>query len=122
MTLWIFAVLAGLMAWAGVYLMLARQALRLALGLTLLGGAANLVVFAVSGATQRAAPFVPVGATAPAGPVADPLPQALVLTAIVIGFGLSVFALALAAAARRRLGTDDVEAMRAAEPLAEPHA
>jgi len=122
MTLWIFATLAGLLAATGVYLAMAREALRLALGLTLIGTGANLAVFAVSGATQRAAPLIPLGADAPLGPTADPLPQALVLTAIVIGFGLSVFAVALAAAARRRLGTDDVEAMRAAEPISEPHA
>jgi multicomponent Na+:H+ antiporter subunit C len=71
------------------------------MGVGLIGSAMNLVVFAAPGASRAAPPLIPAGAAAPAGAVADPLPQALVLTAIVIGFGLSAFVLALAAALRR---------------------
>lgn len=108
------AALAGLVAAAGVWLLLARHMLRMVFGVTLLGTAANLVVLVSGGLTPDAAPLVPDGLAAPAGAVASPLPQALVLTAIVIGFGLAAFALALALAAGRRLGTLDPEAMDAA--------
>ncbi len=110
------ALLAGVLTAAGVYLLLARHLLRVVLGVALIGTAANLVVFAAGSLTPAAAPLIPEGAAAPDGAVADPLPQALVLTAIVIGFGLAAFALALALAAHRRLGTVDPEAMRVAEP------
>ena len=104
------AVLAGLLAAAGVWLMLARHLLRLVFGLTLLGSAANLVVFVGGGLTRGAAPLVTEGRVAPAGPVANALPQALVLTAIVIGFGLAIFSTALLLRAYRAVGSDDINA------------
>ena len=113
----VLAVLAGILAAAGVYLMLARHLLRIVFGVTLTGSAANLVVFAGGRVTEGAAPLVAAGRLTPETMVANPLPQALVLTAIVIGFGLTAFALALALAAQRRLGTVDPERMRHAEPV-----
>ncbi|MEL6217162.1 MAG: NADH-quinone oxidoreductase subunit K [Pseudomonadota bacterium] len=112
----LLALTAGVLAAAGVYLMLAGHMLRLVFGVTLVGTAANLVVFVGGGLTRELPPLIGEGLTAPEGIVANPLPQALVLTAIVIGFGLAAFALALALAAERRLGTVDPEAMRVAEP------
>ncbi len=115
---WVFALLAGVLAASGVYLMLARHLLQVVFGITLISGAASVVVF-VSGRLSAVAPaLVPTGAEAPPAGAANPLPQALVLTAIVIGFGLAAFALALTVAAHRRLGTADPEAMREAEPRA----
>jgi len=113
---WVFALLAGVLTAAGVYLMLARHLLSLIVGATLVGSAANLVVFVGGRVTPDIPALIPDGASAPAAAIANPLPQALVLTAIVIGFGLAAFALALALAAYRRLGTADPEAMRQAEP------
>lgn len=112
---WKLALLAGILAASAVYLLLARHLLAVVFGVTLLGSAANLVVFAGGRVTAGAAPLVAEGLAAPEGVVANPLPQALVLTAIVIGFGLSAFALALTLAAHRRLGTVDPEAMVASE-------
>ena len=117
MTEWLFALLAGGLAAAGVRLMLAGHLMRLVFGIALLGTAANVVVFA-GGRVGETPPLVPEGLLAPEAAVANPLPQALVLTAIVIGFGLSCFALALALAAHRKLGVADPDAMRAAEPIA----
>jgi multicomponent Na+:H+ antiporter subunit C len=57
---------------------------------------------------------------APAGAIANPLPQALVLTAIVIGFGLAAFALLLMVRAWRTLGTVDVSQLERAEQGEEP--
>jgi multicomponent Na+:H+ antiporter subunit C len=119
---WTLALLAGVLAATGVYLMLARHMLQVVFGVTLISSAASAVVF-VSGRLSSVAPaLVPLGAEAPPPDAANPLPQALVLTAIVIGFGLAAFALALAVSAHRRLGTADPEAMREAEPRAEGEA
>ncbi|SEA67172.1 NADH-quinone oxidoreductase subunit K [Rubrimonas cliftonensis] len=113
----VLALTVGVLAACGVWLMLARHLLRFVLGLTLLGAAANLSVFTAGRVTADAAPLIPEGAIALEGAAANPLPQALVLTAIVIGFGLSAFALALALAAQKRLGGVDPETMRVAEPV-----
>ena len=112
----LFAGLAGILAAAGVYLMLARHLLQVVFGVTLVGAAAATVVFVSGRVTTLGPPLVAAGAEAPAPGAANPLPQALVLTAIVIGFGLAAFALALAVAAYRRLGAVDPERMRSAEP------
>ncbi|MBA5764707.1 NADH-quinone oxidoreductase subunit K, partial [Vibrio sp. 404] len=70
--------------------------------------------------TYATPPFVPEGSTATAVTAANALPQALILTAIVIGFGLLAFALALAFRAWQSLGTVEMDAMRACEPLEPP--
>jgi multicomponent Na+:H+ antiporter subunit C len=112
----LLALLAGVLCACGVYLMLARHLLRLVFGVVLIGSSANLVVFAGGRLTEGVPPLVALGADAPERLTANPLPQALVLTAIVIGFGLAAFTLALTLAAYRSLGTADPEAMRVAEP------
>lgn len=114
---WKIAIMAGALAGAGAYMMLARHMLSLVLGLALMGTAANLVVFAGGRIREGNAPLVPDGLLQPETAIANPLPQALVLTAIVIGFGLAAFALALTYAAHQRLGTVDLEKIgRAEEP------
>lgn len=112
----LLSILAGVLAATGVYLMLSNHLLRVVFGVILIGTAANVVVFAAGGLLPEAAPLIAEGDVAPAAAVANPLPQALVLTAIVIGFALAAFALALTAAAHRKLDTLDPEEMRTAEP------
>ena len=68
-----------------------------------------LLRFALYRLTPGQVPLVPVGATQPVEPFADPLPQALVLTAIVIGFGMTAFVVVLALRARADLGNDHVD-------------
>lgn len=77
---------------AGVYVMLERSLTRVLIGFLLVGNATNILIFIMSG-PSGAAPIVG-GATANA-PMVDPLPQVLMLTAIVINFGLTAFLLAL---------------------------
>jgi multicomponent Na+:H+ antiporter subunit C len=113
----IVALLVGVLVAASVWLMLARNVVRFLFGLVLISNAANLVIFAAGGLTFGAPPLIPEGADAPAALVANALPQALVLTAIVIGFGLFAFALALVFRAYTALGTTDSDAMRVAEPV-----
>jgi len=108
-------VLIGLLVAASVYLMLDGHLLRFVFGLVLLSNAANLTIFVAGGLTRLAPPLIVDGATAPATTVANALPQALVLTAIVIGFGLFAFALALIYRSYRDRGTLDSDALRHAE-------
>jgi len=105
----LLALLAGVLTAAGVYLLLHRSLLRMLFGVILLSNAVNLILF-VAGRTLRAAPpIIPTGLTVPADPVANPLPQALILTAIVIGFGLVAFAFVLLYRAYATFGTLDAD-------------
>ncbi len=105
----LLALLVGLLTAAGVYLMLRPNLLRKVFGLVLLSNAVNLLVFTVGRAARVAPPLVPEGATLPIEPYANPLPLALVLTAIVIGFGLVAYALVLVYRTYATLGTMDAE-------------
>lgn len=102
----------GVLVACGVYLMLGRHLLGYVFGLVLISNAANLVIFSAGRLTKYAPAFVPEGALAPAGAVANALPQALILTAIVIGFGLLAFTLVLVLRAYGVLGTLEVDAIR----------
>jgi multicomponent Na+:H+ antiporter subunit C len=111
----ILAVVIGLLYTSGVYLMLRRNVVRLVFGLVLLGHAANLLIFTVGGLVRGRPPIVPENAVGLTPGVADPIPQALVLTAIVIGFAVVAFAAVLVHRAVDRTGTDDTDEMRGTE-------
>jgi len=104
-------VIGGLYA-AGIYMMLQRSITKLIFGLVLLGYAANLLIFTAGGLVRGNAPLVNPGAAAPPAGHADPIPQALILTAIVIGFAVLAFAAVLVKSVYRTLGTDDSDRMR----------
>lgn len=95
----------GILTSGGVYLLLRARTFAVVLGLTLLSYAVNLFIFVMGRLTPHAPPVIQTDAAA----YADPLPQALVLTAIVIGFGMTAFILALAVRARHELGSDHVD-------------
>jgi len=107
----LLAVVVGCLFAAGVYLILRRSAVKLVFGLILLGHGANLLIFTAGGLREGAPPLVPAAMTAPAPGHADPIPQALVLTAIVIGFAVVAFAAVLVKRVCRVLGNDDLMAM-----------
>ncbi len=111
----VLAMVVGLLYTAGVYLMLRRNVVRLVFGLVLLGHAANLLIFTVGGLVRGRPPIIEHGFHTTPAAVADPLPQALVLTAIVIGFAVVSFAAVLVHRVIDRTGTDDVDRMRATE-------
>ena len=97
----------------GTYLVLQRTLTRVVIGLSLLAHGANVILLLSGGRAGRAAVVdgpgeVLVSATRPDG-VADPLPQALALTAIVIAFGTTAFLLTLAYRNYRLAGSDEVE-------------
>ena len=115
------AALAGLFLTASIYLLLSRSLISMLLGLALLGNGINLVIL-VSGRLSRAVP--PIAAEAAKVPLAgsaNPLPQALILTAIVIGFAMFAFLLVLAYRAYQSLDADRTDTMRLAEPKGGPH-
>jgi multicomponent Na+:H+ antiporter subunit C len=105
----LLAVTAGVLYACGIYLMLRRRLAQLIIGLGLLSNGTNLLIFTAGGLTRARPPVVPEGATVLEHPYADPVPQALVLTAIVIGFGLLAFLLVLAHRVHATVGTDDVD-------------
>ena len=113
--------LAGILMAASVWLMLSRNLIKFLLGLVLIGNVANLVIFVSGKVTYGAPPLIAEDSLAPAAPVANAVPQALILTAIVIGFGLVAFTLVLALRAYQELGTVNVDAMNVAErPMKDP--
>ncbi|MCB1547694.1 MAG: NADH-quinone oxidoreductase subunit K [Hyphomicrobiaceae bacterium] len=114
----LLAVSIGVVVSAAVYLFLARDLPRVLIGFVLLGMAANLAILAAGRIGPWMPPLVPSGAQAlPAG-AGNPLPQALILTAIVIGFGLMAFALMLIVKAQALLGSVRSEDMHEAETSA----
>jgi multicomponent K+:H+ antiporter subunit C len=97
----------GVLVAAGTWLVLRERSFSVVLGLTLLSYATNLFIF-VGGRLGAEAPPLVLDGVDP-GTVADPLPQALVLTAIVIGFGTTAYLVALALRAVAEGGDDKVD-------------
>ncbi|MCC6176345.1 MAG: Na+/H+ antiporter subunit C [Chloroflexi bacterium] len=114
----VLAFVIGALYAAGLYTMLRRSIVRLVIGLSLISHAANLLIFVVPGMTRARPPIVPEGATQPTPPFADPVPQALILTAIVIGFAILAFTLVLIKRAYQTVGTDDLDTMRSTDDWA----
>jgi multicomponent Na+:H+ antiporter subunit C len=107
---WALSILIGILFACGVYSLLRRSVVRLVIGVLLISQAANLLVFLSGGLTLGQPPMVGKGAKIPEAPFADPLPQAMVLTALVIGLGLVAFLLTLVFRAHEAVGSDDINA------------
>ena len=118
---YVLAALVGCFVALGVYLLLSRSLVRMLLGLVVFGNGVNLLIFTAGRITGGAAPIVPPGLAQPEGMIANPLPQALILTAIVIGFAMFSFLLVLAYRAYQSLDADHTDRMRLAEPVDEPN-
>jgi len=103
---------------SGILLLLSRDIFRIVMGLAVLSTAANLVVFSGGRPGSLVPAVIEQGSQALAADAASPLPQALVLTAIVIGFALLCFALILAAAVVNQQGNSDVASYQENEPPA----
>ena len=113
--------LVGCFVALGIYLLLSRSLIRMLLGMVVLGNGVNLLIFTAGRLTRNIAPIVPPGLDQPDGPIANPLPQALILTAIVIGFAMFCFLLVLAYRAYHALDADNTDTMRLAEPEEAPN-
>lgn len=113
----IMAILIGSLYAAGIYMVLRRSLVKVILGLIFLGHAANLLIFTIGGLTKGKAAFIPKDLSSVTEPFADPLPQALILTAIVIGFGVQAFAIVLFKRVYRTTGSDDVDDLSKTDEL-----
>ena len=104
----IMAIVIGILFMAAVYLMLSRSILKIILGTGLLSHGAHLLLLTMGGLGGTSPPVLAEGVT----DYADPLPQALILTAIVISFGVTAFILVLAYRSYAVNKTDNMNLMR----------
>ena len=108
----VLALVIGTLYGGGLYLMMRRNLIQLIIGLSLLSHGANLLIFTAGGLRKGGAPILAEGEKAFATVPADPLPQALILTAIVISFAVTAFALVLFLRTYQTVGTDDVDGLK----------
>jgi multicomponent Na+:H+ antiporter subunit C len=113
----VLAILTGAMVAGSIFLMLSKNLVRFIFGLVLASNAVNLLIFAAGRLETSRPPLIPQDATHAVAAVANSLPQALILTAIVIGFALLAFIFILFFRTYQTLGTVDTEAMTDAEAL-----
>jgi multicomponent Na+:H+ antiporter subunit C len=113
----LLAVIVGTLYGTGVYLMMRRSVVKLIIGLALLSHGSNLLIFLMGGLTRGQPPIIRAGAKYVAAVPADPLPQALILTAIVIGFGVMAFAVVLIRRVHQTIGTADLDELQATDML-----
>lgn len=111
----LWSLVVGIFVAVGVYLMLERHLLRVLFGLILISSAVNLAIFTSGRLTRGEPPLIQPDKVLPAEGAANSLPQALILTAIVIGFGLLVFTLILFYRAYSETGDADIDKMQHSE-------
>ena len=107
----LLALVAGALYASGLYLMLRRRLAQLIIGLGLLSNGSNILILSAAGVTRARPPLMSAGLTP--DQFADPVPQSLILTAIVIGFGVLAFALVLANRVHQSTGSDDIDTIGA---------
>jgi multicomponent Na+:H+ antiporter subunit C len=108
----IFVITVGILYASGTYLMLRRSIIKLIIGFILLSHAANLLIFTAGRISRGSPPLIPEGETGIEGSYADPVPQALILTAIVISFGVQAFAIVLIKKVYKTTGSDDLDQLQ----------
>jgi len=101
-------IISGVLFTVGTYLILNKNLLRIILGLTLFTHATHLMLLAINGLKKGAAPLLGENAAS----YTDPIPQALILTSIVISFALTAFLLVLGYRTYVELGTDNMKQLR----------
>lgn len=112
----VLAILIGILYAAGIYMILRRSLVKLILGIIILGNGANLLIFLLGRITKGQPPIIPGEEKFFETVYADPVPQALILTAIVISFGLQSFAIILIKRAYKVIKTDDLDEMKTTDP------
>ncbi|OBR62333.1 Na(+)/H(+) antiporter subunit C [Paenibacillus oryzae] len=104
----VMTIIAGTLFTSGVYLILSKTLLRIILGLSLFTHGVHIMLMSINGLKKGAAPLLDEQAAS----YTDPVPQALILTSIVISFSLTAFSLVLAYRTYREHGTDNIEKLR----------
>lgn len=110
----LLVIIIGLLYTGGLYLLMRKSFVKVIIGLILLGHAANLLIFLVGRITNGKPAFVNLEGII-TEPFADPLPQALILTAIVIGFGVQAFAIVLFKRTYQSVNSDDLDDMKSTD-------
>ena len=108
-------ILLGLLYAAGVYFILRRSMVKLLFGILLLGSGANILIFLLGGITKGKPPVIPEDAKLFQDVFADPVPQALILTAIVISFAMIAFAIVLLKRVYALVDSDDLDDLNTPE-------
>ncbi len=111
----LLAVLIGVLYASGVYMMLRRSMVKLLIGILLLGNGANMLIFLLGRITKGKPPVISPDAKTFTDIYADPVPQALILTAIVISFGLTAFAIVLLKRVYVLVNSDDLDDLNTPE-------
>lgn len=114
----LLAILTGLLYASGIYMILRRSLVKLIIGIILLGNGANMLIFLLGRITKGKPPIIPENTKVFVEDFADPVPQALILTAIVISFGLQAFAIILIKRAYKVVKTDDLDQMNTTDEYA----
>ena len=105
----LLAIVTGLLYGAGLFMMLRRSMVKLIIGLILIGNGANILIFLLGRIAKGKPPIIPPDSKVLTDIYADPVPQALILTAIVISFGLQAFAIVLFKKVYQAIHTDDLD-------------
>jgi multicomponent Na+:H+ antiporter subunit C len=113
--------LVGLFVAGGVYLLLSRALIRLVLGAVLFSNGVILLIFTAGRLASSTPPVIPAGSSASLGAISNPLSQAFILTAIVIGFALFAFLAVLVMRAYQSFDADNTDHIRLSEPPGGPH-
>lgn len=104
----LMAIVSGFLFAVATYLILSKSILRVVLGLSVISHGAHLLLLTMGGLKRGASPIL----SQEAATYTDPLPQALILTAIVINFGVTALLLVLAYRSYKTLQTDDLDQLR----------
>lgn len=112
----VIALIIGLLFTASLFLMLQKSFFKLIIGVILFGYATIFFLFTVGGTTKNAPPLLEEGATSAAN-LADPLPQALTLTAIVISIGVQLFVIVLLKKVYEEVNTEDLDDLNTTDSI-----
>lgn len=107
----LLAILVGFLYAAGVYMMFRRSMVKLLIGLILLGNGTNILIFLMGDIAKGKPPIIGADTSVFVDAYADPVPQSLILTAIVISFGLQAFAIILLKRVYQMTGSDDLDSL-----------
>jgi len=113
----VLSILVGGLYGAGVYMMMRRSIVKLIIGLALLGHGSNLLILLMGMLTRGRPAVIPPDQTQLVSAFADPVPQALILTAIVIGFGVLAFTVVLIRGTYKTLNTDDLDQLHMTDSI-----
>lgn len=113
--IFLFSLTVGVLYAASFYMILQRSIVKMVIGLILLSHASNLLIFCSGGLRKGSLPIISKNTGPSVATMPDPLPQALILTAIVISFGVLAFVLVLAYRTYTIIGTDDSDALKESE-------